>query len=275
MVALTPPIKQSWIVGEKGRRLASVVYPSAQITDAVCIYLHGYGASKDERGYLFSTIAKRMPMTTNVLFDYYGCGDSPGFLEDTTYHSMLSDARVVIEFVFRWRPKAKVFIIARGLSICIAAELSHIYPIRGLVFIGNGSKLGPPNVLVGHALTGMSLEFRRTFLSCDSETRGQISDWVSAMGTWVPNLMGEKLSPELILYSHAIRVNDLLADLSTPLLWLVTHPDHVISDGLACWYQIQGNDWSTSFHAPEAVDQAVLVIRNWVDNIANSETSFV
>ncbi len=95
----------------------AVIHNSGGNNDDVIILLSGYGQTKTEFAYFYSALARRLAdRFTVVQFDYYGCGESDGNIEDVTIQILEENISSVFQYVKKTFQNSRVSIISRGIS---------------------------------------------------------------------------------------------------------------------------------------------------------------
>lgn len=237
----------------------------------VCIFMHGYGSFKDESGYLYSIIAKELDGVDSVLFDYYGCGDSPGEFVDLTIDDMLDNAKKVIEFVRCFYPTYRMVLITKGISTVLAFEITRNYKIDGLICIGELQDITFPKDGLNHRLMQQwekegSIYLEDLLTHTQVLDKAKISAWLETLGAWDTNLLSEKINYKLIddLNQYRLRYDELKSP-SARTLWFISDDQYKRKDPHVQWIVLNRGHNRDPFRCPQIVQTMVKHIHDWLD----------
>ncbi|OUB18753.1 hypothetical protein BK708_20620 [Bacillus thuringiensis serovar yunnanensis] len=189
---------QTYILSEKHRLMSVLRLKDDKDYSEFCIFLPGYGCSKDERSYLFSTIGKKLQSVNSIMFDYSGSGDSEGDFNEVNLKSMTKDALQVITYIkSNYNPK-KIHIVAKGAGALVALSLKREMDFGNIVFIGDPLLLITPNFPKDIELQWRDMgdiEFRELMNRLESKKIEDVKEWIAKMG-WVP--FAERMSYSIL-----------------------------------------------------------------------------
>lgn len=174
--------------------LTGVLYANGEKYKTVIVFLSGFVCAKQEVSYMFASMAKRLEGIHSILFDYYGCSDSPGEIEEITVETMLRDARSVIRFVKSMYPTFKLYLAGKGLSVHILKKVAMEFEIDGcILFDGLKSVKFPFAAPIGVD----KVEFRTLMDQSDPEYSRKFSDWMESLGADEMDLLTEDVNGQL------------------------------------------------------------------------------
>ncbi|MES1049001.1 alpha/beta hydrolase [Bacillus thuringiensis] len=189
---------QTYISNEKYRLMGVLRLQDDKDYSEFCIFLPGYGCSKDEMSYLFSTIAKKLKSVNSIMFDYSGSGDSEGDFKEVNLKSMTKDALRVITYIkSKYNPR-KIHIVAKGAGTLVALSLKRKMDFENIVFIGDPLPLIKPNFPKDIELQWRDLgniELRELMNRVESKKLEDVKKWIANMG-WVP--FAERMSYSIL-----------------------------------------------------------------------------
>lgn len=100
----THEIRESLVFVNEGQKIFAVFHkPKGIHKPPVVLIFHGLAGHKTGRYRVYVDLAERL-LEKNIAvlrFDFRGCGDSEGAFADTTLKTELSDAKVVLDFLFK------------------------------------------------------------------------------------------------------------------------------------------------------------------------------
>src|SRR5690606_31772453 len=111
---------------------------------SVLVFFSGFACAKQEMAYMYATIAKRLNGIDCILFDYYGCADSPGDVNEITIDTMLEDARAVLDLIASMYPTYKIYLVGKGLSVHILKLIANDYEIHGVILFDGHTSIRFP-----------------------------------------------------------------------------------------------------------------------------------
>ncbi|WP_226607756.1 alpha/beta fold hydrolase [Bacillus cereus] len=168
-----------------------------------CVFVPGYGCSKDEMSYLFSTVGKKLESINSVMFDYSGSGDSEGEFKEVDLNSMIEDTLHVITYIKSHFNPQKIHIVAKGAGALVALSLKKKIDFASMVFIGDPFHCRTPNFpedIESQWRDKGSIEFRELMDRLELEDLQYLQKWISNMG-WVP--FAERISYSFIEQTRA------------------------------------------------------------------------
>lgn len=248
--------------------LVGVLHTHTHTKKIVCLFMHGYGSFKEESGYLYSIIARRLEGVDCVLFDYYGCGDSPGDIREVTIETMTHNARVMIEYVRSFFPTYRLILIAKGISIPIALQLSKENSLNELICIGDLDNLSFPkhtltNELLWEWEKNGEMNLRYMLNQIGTEERLQVSKWLDTLGAWDVNLLSEYIN-----YKVISTLENITPHISIPYpqraLWFVSNNKWIKEDICTKWVVLNRGNEKQPFRCPEIIEKMALEILNWL-----------
>lgn len=99
------------------------------------IFVHGFAVDKHETKGFFDDLAKEISENLRIVrFDFSGCGESQGNLEEKDFEKWSEDLKFVIEFVKK-NYKGSLNIFAQSMG-CFITALANPTGIKKTVFIG-------------------------------------------------------------------------------------------------------------------------------------------
>lgn len=236
--------------------------------NTITIYFHSYGTYKEETSYLFSTLAKRMYFVDSLLFDYYGCGDSPGVFEEVTLTTIKQNVQAVLSFVNYLYPSYKVLVVAKGISIPILNELSCDYNLSGMIIIGDIKNFKFPQVELSQEIlniwrTDGKIEFGYLLNRVNIEDRNQILNWEERVGYLYRS---ESISYEMI---NQLNGQNQIIDfdkISIPILHFCEKTEISKSNGYS-FVLIEKEKEDSRYISPESIDEIVINSLKWITTI--------
>lgn len=261
------------MVSTKNGKLVTVKY-SGQNDKNRIFFLHGFGMHKAEASYLYSTIAKQLNDNTCILFDYFGCGDSPGDLTNVSFSSMYNDARDLLSFFSKSNQCLDTILVAKGLSVPIALELSKLdEKIKKLVLIGGDQSWIFPDIdlkeqiLARWQLEGI-IEIRSLLKSAIDETEKKyLMYWFFNLGLNVHEFRAEKISYDLLTQVERISICDMISASSKDILWFSQKNllNSMISGGNKSEFvDISEEDNFFHYFLPQNIDKITKIIKDFI-----------
>ena len=105
-----------------GEKIDVVIEGKSDATTTI-IFVHGFGANKNEGGNYFAEIADALKDRYRVVrFDFTGYGNSEGNSEDVDYKKQTEDLKTIINYIDK-RFGGKLFIFAHSMGCFVTAML--------------------------------------------------------------------------------------------------------------------------------------------------------
>lgn len=240
-------------------KLIGVLF-SHEKSNKINVFLHGFGSYKCETSYLYSTIAKVQKENDSLLFDFYGCGDSPGLLQDMSYQSMKEDTVSVLEWVKQVYPTYDITLYAKGLSVPIAFEVSSLFSIRNIISItGNGSLNLPPAIRDEPIIQKWKLEKRIEVYDLINhmaeDHREILLDWFIRLG-----FLAHEFRADLIDYLLVEQLDELVVGKqldNKKVLWFTYDSKEVSDYSNIKWVRWNRNEYNDTYLLPETIDRLI------------------
>lgn len=94
--------------------------------DNLIVFFHGLGQHKAGAYFIFTQLAKSIKNKADTFqFDFYGCGDSEGDLEEVSYEIWLQEGEWLIKKYMQYY--SKIIIISSGIGVAIANRIIKKY----------------------------------------------------------------------------------------------------------------------------------------------------
>lgn len=98
------------------------------------IFVHGFGVDKHETAGYFDDLTQALSDFRVIRFDFSGCGESEGRLEEKDYQKWSEDLETVIDYV-KNNYKGNYYILAQSMG-CFVTSLSNPSGIGKTIFTG-------------------------------------------------------------------------------------------------------------------------------------------
>ncbi|GFN32197.1 alpha/beta fold hydrolase [Paenibacillus xylaniclasticus] len=186
------PMRQTIIPVPNGHLFAVIHEPVQEAKGEVFLFLHGYGMFKEEHLSLYNRVGQHLSAEGYpcILFDYRGCGDSSGDLRDVTVQTMGEDILSMIAYIREAFPNALLSLVAKGVSIPIAAKLSGKVPIHRMICLGSAGSCAPAFEVAENEdeWTG------HDFVYADAAQTDQRIQWLNQLGCIPFYISAERIS---------------------------------------------------------------------------------
>lgn len=185
------------VIPVRNGHLFSVMHePVHEGKGEVFLFLHGYGMFKEEHLNLYHRMGQYFSARgyNAVLFDYRGCGDSSGDLLDVTIRSMYEDVKTMIAYLNETYPGLRISLVAKGISVPLATQLSREVSIHRMICIGSAGTYSPPFDIPGTEewWTG------HDFLHENAAQTEQRTKWLNQLGCVPFFISAEKINRKFV-----------------------------------------------------------------------------
>lgn len=122
-------------IPNKEKELLDVWIEGNEKSDISIIFVHGFAVNKHESAGYFDDLSKSLGETYRIIrFDFSGCGDSEGKLEEKDYIKWSEDLRVIIDYI-KSNYNGKVYLLAQSMG-CFITAITNPKGIEKTVFTG-------------------------------------------------------------------------------------------------------------------------------------------
>ncbi len=215
-------ISQLWI-NNKGYSLMGISHwPESGSIKAGAVLMAGFSQPKCDEDFIMSKLARRLADEGIFVlqFDPRGHGDSSFMLEDVTLGTIREDIKSSIEFV-KGIAGANIFGVGRGLSAAILAETAGYVGLKGVAGISPYclDKLISKEIW-GHMKPGV-------YEAAEIVDRSEYDKcaFFEALGAKMGNLLGQRISSEMINELVQFEVPDIMLAYGEKGLWLFYDKD--------------------------------------------------
>ncbi len=122
-------------IKNKQNELLDIWIEGNEKSDITIIFIHGFAVDKHETAGYFDDLAKSLGETYRIVrFDFSGCGESEGRLEDKNYNTWSEDLKVTIDYV-KNNHKGVIYLLAQSMG-CFVTAITNPKGIKETVFTG-------------------------------------------------------------------------------------------------------------------------------------------